>query len=153
MSIAQRWMPLSSLSVHCKKRQNVFKVRAREYTTWYANTHVHGCNLLFPSVLPCSTHSLPPFPGWHLTYVSALGCRQYENRKDVYITNFWGSVDWARVSTRYAEASGDVVPEALPSPERQVLAGIYVARKRSILRRDDDTTYVCPGFVGVYAHS
>lgn len=43
----------------------------------------------------------------------------YENRKDVYITNFWGSVDWARVSTRYAEASGDVVPEALPSPERR----------------------------------
>lgn len=48
--------------------------------------------------------------------------RQYENRKDVYITNFWGSVDWARVSIRYAEASGDVVPEALPSPERQVFA-------------------------------
>lgn len=100
----------------------------------------NNCNL-FPSVLPCSTHPLTPHPEWHLAYVSAPGCRcQYENRKDVYITNFWGSVDWARVSTRYAEASGDVVPEALPSPERQVLAGIYVARKRSILRRDDDAT-------------
>lgn len=43
---------------------------------------------------------------------------QYENRKDVYITNFWASVDWARVATRYAEASGEVVPEPLPSPER-----------------------------------
>lgn len=43
---------------------------------------------------------------------------QYENRKDLYITNFWASVDWPRVATRYAEASGEVVPEALPSPER-----------------------------------
>ncbi|CAN0229435.1 unnamed protein product [Ectocarpus sp. 8 AP-2014] len=43
----------------------------------------------------------------------------YENRKDVYITNFWASVDWPRVATRYAEASGEVVPEALPSPERR----------------------------------
>lgn len=43
---------------------------------------------------------------------------QYENRKDVYITNFWASVDWARVATRYAEVSGDVVPDPLPSPER-----------------------------------
>ncbi|CAM9692836.1 unnamed protein product [Ascophyllum nodosum] len=43
----------------------------------------------------------------------------HENRKDMYITYFWGSVDWARVATRYAEASGEVVPEALPSPERR----------------------------------
>eukprot|EP00752_Nemacystus_decipiens_P006267 g5651.t1 len=43
----------------------------------------------------------------------------YENRKDLYITNFWASVDWPRVATRYAEASGEVVPEALPSPERR----------------------------------
>lgn len=37
----------------------------------------------------------------------------------MYITHFWGSVDWARVATRYAETSGEVVPEALPSPDRQ----------------------------------
>ncbi|CAM9617328.1 unnamed protein product [Pylaiella littoralis] len=43
----------------------------------------------------------------------------HENRKDVYITNFWASVDWPRVATLYAEASGEVVPEALPSPERR----------------------------------
>lgn len=36
----------------------------------------------------------------------------------MYITHFWGSVDWARVATRYAEVSKVVVPDALPSFER-----------------------------------
>lgn len=59
-------------------------------------------------VFSCSTKHAPAPP-----LVS-----QYENRKDMYITNFWASVDWPRVATHYAEASGEVVPEALPSPER-----------------------------------
>lgn len=39
----------------------------------------------------------------------------------MYITHFWGAVDWARVATRYAEASGEVVPDRLPSPDRYIL--------------------------------
>lgn len=48
----------------------------------------------------------------------------------MYITHFWGSVDWARVATHYAETSGEVVPEALPSPDRQ---GAYVFFVNSLL--------------------
>jgi len=143
---------LENLFVACRKRESAIVLQRREQLGFRRPSLSHPvCAALLRvrashegsapnrpwrfriSMVPPSPFVLSPLRRSSRTYPfvppAPLPPRQHENRKDVYITNFWASVDWPRVATRYAEASGEVVPEALPSADRWAVAGGWKGEK------------------------